>query len=74
MVFSSVNEDLIGDVKADIVITFPHRSIQEFFGAFFFVLQLIEGKEIDTLFSNRSHRTNIYGESFVSAFLFLVLE
>ena len=47
------NEDLIGDVKADILITFPHQSIQEFFGAFFFVLQLIEGKEIDTLFSNR---------------------
>ena len=39
-------EDLIGVVKADILITFPHRSIQEFFGAFFFVLQLIEGSDI----------------------------
>ena len=43
------NEELIGDVKADILITFAHRSIQEFFGAFFFVLQLIEGKDIDDL-------------------------
>ena len=43
------NEDLIGDVKADIFITFPHRSIQEFFGAFFFVLQLLEGKDIGSI-------------------------
>ena len=43
------NEDLIGDVTADILITFPHRSIQEFFGSFFFVLQLIEGKGIDSI-------------------------
>ena len=43
------NEDLIGNVKADILITFAHRSIQEFFGAFFFVLQLIEEKDVDTL-------------------------
>ena len=42
-------EDLIGDVKADILITFAHRSIHEFFGAFFFVLQLIEGKDIDSI-------------------------
>ena len=46
------HEDLIGDVKADIVITFPHRSIQEFFGAFFFVVQLIEGKKINALLSS----------------------
>ena len=34
------NEKLIGDLKADILITFAHRSIQEFFGAFGFVLLL----------------------------------
>ena len=43
------NEDLINDLKADILITFPHRSIQEFFGAFFFVLQLVEGKDTDSI-------------------------
>ena len=48
------NEDLIGDVKADILITFAHRSIQEFFGAFFFVLQLVEGKNIDHLICNEA--------------------
>ena len=37
------NEDMIGDTKADIFITFPHKTIQEFFGAFGFV----------TLLSNR---------------------
>ena len=43
------HEDLIGDLKADILITFPHMSIQEFFGAFFFVVLLIEGREIDSI-------------------------
>ena len=43
------NEDLIGDVRADILITFAHRSIHEFFGAFFFVLQLIEGSDIGSI-------------------------
>ena len=43
------HEDLIGDVKADTLIAFAHRSIQEFFGASFFVLQLIEGADIDNL-------------------------
>ena len=53
------NEDLIGDVKADILITFAHRSIQEFFGAFFFVLQLIAGKDIDSLLGD-SHKDPIF--------------
>ena len=52
------HEDMIGDLKADIFITFAHRSIQEFFGAFFFVLQLIEGKEMNTLLHN-SHKKPI---------------
>ena len=41
------NEDMIADLKADILITFAHRSIQEFFGAFFFVYLHIKGKYID---------------------------
>ena len=32
------DQDLIGDVKSDICVTFLHRNIQEFFGTFFFVL------------------------------------
>ena len=39
------HEDLISHVKADILITFAHRSIQEFFGAFGFV----------SLLNNREH-------------------
>ena len=38
------NEDLIGDLKADILITFAHRSIQEFFGAYGFV-SLLNNRE-----------------------------
>ena len=36
---------LIRDETADIFITFPHRSIQEFLGAFYFILKLNE--EVD---------------------------
>ena len=53
------DEDLISDVKADILITFAHRSIQEFFGAFFFVLQLIEGKDIHDILGS-SHKDSIF--------------
>ena len=43
------NFRLIGDETADIMVTFPHRSLQEFLGAFYFVLLLNEGVSIDTL-------------------------
>ena len=41
------NEDfrLISDPSADILITLPHTTIQEFLGAFFFVLMLSTGSE-----------------------------
>ena len=41
---------LIRDETADIFITFPHRSIQEFLGALFFVLMLSSSTMITTLF------------------------
>ena len=40
---------LLNDVTADILITFPHRSIQEFLGAFYFIAMLNKGKGIDSL-------------------------
>ena len=40
---------LIPDETADIFITFPHRSIMEFLGALYFVLQLSSDTTIDTL-------------------------
>ena len=51
------HEDLISDVKADIWITFVHRSIQEYFGAFFIVSQLVEGKDSDGLISDEQNKT-----------------
>ena len=40
---------LIRDVNADIYVTFPHRSLQEFLGALYFVLILQEGHQIERL-------------------------
>ena len=42
------NEDLICDLNADILITFAHRSIQEFFGAYGFV-SLVNNRKIRLL-------------------------
>ena len=40
---------LIADETADISVTFPHRSIQEFLGALYFILCLIEGVSVQSL-------------------------
>ena len=40
---------LISDETADIFVTFPHRSIQEFLGALYFILCLIEGVSVQSL-------------------------
>ena len=40
---------LFGDETADIFIDFPHRSLQEFFGAFYFVWSLHQGRSIEDL-------------------------
>ena len=46
------NEDahrLIRDETADIFVTFPHRSLQEFLGAFYFVWMLAQGELLESL-------------------------
>ena len=40
---------LLKDITADIFVTFPHRSIQEFLGALFFVLMLSKGESVESL-------------------------
>ena len=40
---------LIGDITADIFVTFLHASIQEFLGAFFFVIELDGGESVQNL-------------------------
>ena len=40
---------LIRDETADILVMFPHRTLQEFLGAFFFVLMLNNGAAIESL-------------------------
>ena len=64
--FFSGHEDfrLSGDAAADVFITFPHRTIQEFFGAFSFVLSILDGVNIDRIIEPNSFipifMTNIY--------------
>ena len=41
---------LVPDETADILITFPHRSLQQFLGALYFVLMLSSNTTIDTFF------------------------
>ena len=43
------NEDMINHLIADILITFPHRSIQEFLGAFYFVQILCNESSVHSL-------------------------
>ena len=40
---------LIGRETADILITYPHRTIQEFLGSFYFILMIDEGQKIENL-------------------------
>ena len=37
------------DLKADIYVTYPHRSLEEFFGSFDFIRSLDEGKSVDDI-------------------------
>ena len=40
---------LLNDLTADILVIFPHRSIQEFLGTFYFITMLNKGKGVDSL-------------------------
>ena len=46
----------LSDETADILVTFAHRSIQEFFGSVYFILSLSEGKTIDSLLGRHSEK------------------
>ena len=40
---------LVGDPSADIYVTYPHRSLEEFFGSFRFLQALCDGKSVDDI-------------------------
>ena len=40
---------VLGDISVDVYVTYPHRSLEEFFGAFGFVQGLCEGQSVDSL-------------------------
>ena len=62
------NFRLRGAEMADIFITFVHRTIQEFLGAFFFIVMLSRGIDIDTLYPNHG---NFYSPIFLYNRVFL---
>ena len=69
------NEDMINHLIADVLITFPHRSIQEFLGAFYFVLMLSTGASIDSLLRQKGRRQLVLlEESIIPSLLLLVTE
>ena len=45
---------LIRDETADIFVTYPHRSVQEFLGAFYFVWMLNRGQELESLLGSEA--------------------
>ena len=45
----------LSDETADILVTFAHRSIQQFFGAFYFILMLSEGDSVNSLWDGCSY-------------------
>ena len=57
---------LIRDITADIFVTFPHRSLQEFLGAFFFVRN---GRWKNRIYVGQ--KTNFPHKSFISSILFV---
>ena len=52
------NEDfrLVGHEIADILVTFPHRTLQEFLGSYYFVLELSEGCSVESLLGSDCER------------------
>ena len=40
---------LLGDPIADVYVTYPHRSLEEFFGSFGFIQALDDGKSVDDI-------------------------
>ena len=51
---------LIQDESSDIRVTFPHRSIQEFLGAFYFILILNEGVSVEIFSEEYTERFMIF--------------
>ena len=63
---------LIRDETADILITFPHRSLQEFLGAFYFIQALDKGESMDSLRGGNAEPLFMTNPLFLSFCLWLV--
>ena len=67
------NEDMIRHLVADILITFPHRSIQELLGAFYFVLMLGAGASVDSLLRQKDRELVLLDNPLFLHFCFWLL-
>ena len=63
---------LIRDETADIFVTFPHRSLQEFLGAFFFIQALNKGESLDSLLGDYAEPLFMTNPSFLYFCLWLI--
>ena len=67
------NEDMINHLIADILITFPHRSIQEFLGAFYFVQILCSKSSVDSLLKQKGAELVLFQNPLFLHFCFWLL-
>ena len=67
------SEDMINHLIADILITFPHRSIQEFLGAFYFVIMLSTGATVDSLLRQKGAELVLHENPLFLHFCFWLL-
>ena len=67
------NEDMVNHLIADILITFPHRSIQEFLGAFYFVQILCNENSVASLLEQKSVQLVLFQNPLFLHFCFWLL-
>ena len=67
------NEEMINHLIADILITFPHRSIQEFLGALYFILMLSTGASLDKLLRRKGAELVLFDNPLFLHFCFWLL-
>ena len=64
---------LLGDPTADLYVTYPHRSLEEFFCSFGFLQALDDEKSVDDILGSDCEKTDIHGGPFGLEFLLVVL-
>ena len=72
LIGSEITDTLFPDETADITITFPYRSVQEFLGAFHFIQKLNSGESIESLLNKSDKPVLMMNPFFLYFCLWLV--